>query len=501
MRKILIIEDDELMRQNLLSLVEASGYQGFAVEDGLAGIQLASEQNPDLILCDILLPELDGFHVVEYLRANPRTASIMVIFTTALSDRDSFRQGMTLGADDYLTKPFSLIEVQNAIATQLNKRENLRQYWNLERPSPNELLDDFFAGASTAVVGLSIIDDDLRFVKINETLAEINGASVDDHIGKTIPEILPDLAPIVIPYYEQVQTTRQPIINIEIQGEVPSSPGVERHWLASYVPIRTPNRTRPWVGAIIVEITERKLIQKRLERLNQELLRSNEELERFAYAASHDLQEPLRTISSYAQLLERRYQDSLDDRARRYISNMVEGTARMQSLIEDLLAYSRVGRSNLTISEIDLNAVVNKILRDLETRITATQAQITTDSLPTVAANSSQMVQLFQNLMSNALKFRRMDVAPEIQIGVRDRGEFWQFTVTDNGIGIDPEYFERIFNIFERLHLREEYSGTGVGLALCQKIVTQLGGEIWVESQVNIGSTFYFTMPKNSINS
>ncbi|MFP4299619.1 MAG: sensor histidine kinase [Spirulinaceae cyanobacterium] len=496
MRKILIIEDDELMRQNLLSLVEVSGYQGLAVGDGWTGVQLATEQNPDLILCDILLPELDGFHVVEYLRANPQTASIMVIFTTALNDRESFRQGMTLGADDYITKPFSITEVQNAIATQFNKRENLRQYWNLQRPSADELLDDFFTGASTAVVGLSIIDEDLRFVKINETLAEINGVPVADHLGKTIPEILPDLAPVVIPYYEQVQTTRQPIINIEIQGEVPSAPGIQRYWLVSYVPIRTPHRPRPWVGGIIVEITQRKQIEKRLERLNQELLRSNEELERFAYAASHDLQEPLRTISSYAQLLERRYKESLDDRAHRYIHNMVEGTARMQNLIEDLLAYSRVGRSNLTIGEIDLNAVVSKILRDLDNRIAATQAVITTAPLPTIAANSSQMVQLLQNLMSNALKFRRPDVPPEIRISACDRGETWEFTVSDNGIGIDPAYFERIFHIFERLHLREEYPGTGVGLALCQKIVTQLGGKIWVESQVNIGSTFYFTIPK-----
>jgi PAS domain S-box-containing protein len=496
MRKILIIEDDELLRQNLLSLVEASGYRGMAVEDGLSGIQQAYEQLPDLVLCDILLPELDGFHVVEHLRANPQTASIGVIFTTALSDRDSYRQGMVLGADDYLTKPFTLIEVQNAIAAQLRKRDRLLDYWNLQQPLPSALLDDFFAGASTAIVGLSIIDENLRFVKINETLAQINGSSVTDHIGKSIPEILPELAPIVIPYYEQVQATHQPIVNLEVSGEVPSEPGVIRHWLASYVPISNPAQNNRWIGSIVVEITHQKQLSQRIERMNQELLRSNEELERFAYAASHDLQEPLRTISSYAQLLKRRYQDSLDDRARRYINNMVEGTARMQNLIEDLLAYSRVGRLNVTIGEIDLNAVVSKVLRDLENPIATTQATITTETLPTVYANSSQVVQLFQNLIGNALKFRRLNVSPEIHISVRNLGDTWQFAIRDNGIGINADYFERIFIIFERLHLREEYPGTGVGLALCQKIVEQLGGRIWVESQVNIGSTFYFTLPQ-----
>ena len=229
-------------------------------------------------------------------------------------------------------------------------------------------------------------------------------------------------------------------------------------------------------------------------RLREELSRSNEALEDFAYIASHDLQEPLRAIGGYTQLLNNEYADRLDATASEYMDYILNGTRRMQSLIQDLLTYSRAGSDSHPFSLFACRQAVEAAMSNLQSVIQENQAAIEVDSLPHLLADYSQIVQLFQNLLSNALKFRR-DVPLQIQIKAQPtEHQQWLFSVADNGIGIKPEYFDRIFKIFKRLHTQREFPGTGVGLALCKRIIEQHNGKIWLDSEPGVGTTFYFTL-------
>ncbi len=241
--------------------------------------------------------------------------------------------------------------------------------------------------------------------------------------------------------------------------------------------------------------SELKTANDHLQRTTGELVRSNRELEQFAYVASHDLQEPLRAVTGYLGLLEQRLGQQLDDHSRHQIAGAVQGATRMHGLITDLLALSRVGTRGQTFKMADLNAVLDQALESLRASVDETGATVSRGPLPTLLVDANQMVQLLQNLVGNAIKFRGKRV-PEIQVDAREQADRWVLAVRDNGIGIEPRYFERIFMIFQRLHTRRFYPGTGIGLAVCKKIVERHGGTIWVESQPGQGSTFYFTVPK-----
>jgi len=248
------------------------------------------------------------------------------------------------------------------------------------------------------------------------------------------------------------------------------------------------------VFAAARDITERKKAEEMLKLNINELARSNEELEQFAYVSSHDLQEPLRMIGSYLQLLERRYEGQLDDKADKYIHFAVDGAARMQNIINDLLAFSRVTSRAKELEMSDVESIYNQVLINLEISIKENNAVITHDPLPKVMADDTQLSQVFQNLISNAIKFRGED-NPKIHIAAVREINQWLFSVQDNGIGIDPKHKDRIFEVFKRLHKRRDYPGTGIGLSICKKIIERHGGNIWVESELGNGSVFYFTIP------
>jgi light-regulated signal transduction histidine kinase (bacteriophytochrome) len=234
------------------------------------------------------------------------------------------------------------------------------------------------------------------------------------------------------------------------------------------------------------EIDERK-------RAAEELSRSNRDLEQFAYVASHDLQEPLRIVAGYLQLLERRYKNQLDSNADEFIQFAVDGAARMQNLITDLLAYSRVGTQARQLTPVDCNTILDRALANLRRTLEENSAVVHHDPLPVIKGDAAQLVQLLQNLIGNAIKFRS-DRPPEIHVTAEKQDGHWLFSVRDNGIGIEPQYHDRIFIIFQRLHTREKYPGTGIGLAICKRIVERHGGRIWVESKSGEGSTFRFTL-------
>ena len=242
------------------------------------------------------------------------------------------------------------------------------------------------------------------------------------------------------------------------------------------------------------DITRYKQSEARLKRMVDELSRSNRELEQFAYVASHDLQEPLRMVASFAQLLTKRYHGQLDSDADEFIDYIVDGATRMQSLINGLLKFSRVGTQGKEFTPTDVNVVVEEVIRNLQISIQETGAKITYGELPKITADTSQLIQLFQNLVANAIKFHS-DASPQIRIEAYHRDRQWVFSIHDNGIGIEEEYLDRIFQIFQRLHRREQYDGTGIGLAICKRIAERHGGRIWVDSVPNLGSSFHFSIP------
>ncbi|HZT61992.1 MAG TPA: ATP-binding protein [Burkholderiales bacterium] len=285
----------------------------------------------------------------------------------------------------------------------------------------------------------------------------------------------------------------EPFFDFEMERVGPDGISV---WLSvTGEPVFEDRKFRGYRG-VGTDITERKRAQAVLRAAYDELARSNSELQQFAYVASHDLQEPLRMIGSYTQLLERRYGDKLDGDARDFMGFIVDGATRMKQLIEDLLAYSRVGTRGKELRPVPAQSALDRALANLRAAIESSAAQITHDTLPDVSADDTQLVQLFQNLIGNSIKFRKKEEPMRIHVGVQDAEGEWRFSVADNGIGIEQQYFERIFMVFQRLHTRDEYPGTGIGLAICKKVIDRHRGRIWVESAPGKGSTFVFTLPK-----
>ena len=258
----------------------------------------------------------------------------------------------------------------------------------------------------------------------------------------------------------------------------------------------TLERNAPTGGTIwvLADVTRRRLADRRMSRLLADLERSNAELQQFAYVASHDLQEPLRMVSSYLGLIEKRYGDRLDHTALEFIGFAIDGAHRMQNLINDLLEYSRVGTRGKPLTPTDAGAVLGAALENLQIAVQDSGATVHCGPMPHVLADEGQLLRLFQNLIGNALKYHRPGVAPEVRVTAQQVDGLWRFSVSDNGIGIEPQYYDRVFMIFQRLHTRQEYSGTGIGLAICKKIVERHRGRIWVESEPGVGSTFLFTL-------
>jgi PAS domain S-box-containing protein len=274
--------------------------------------------------------------------------------------------------------------------------------------------------------------------------------------------------------------------------------GADPHWMRIEAISYASRGKREVCHAVVSDITERKRAEGALKKLTEDLTRSNEELEQFAYVASHDMQEPLRMVSSYVQLLERRYQDKLDQEAKDFIGYAVDGANCMQRLIQDLLAYSRVTTRAQLLAPLDAHDALGEAVRNLQAAIQETGALVSNGKLPLILGDHTQIAQVFQNLVGNGIKFHKPGQPPRVHVSAEPNAEqpnFWTFKVKDNGIGIDPKYFDRLFVIFQRLHGNQEYPGTGIGLALCKRIVARHGGSIRVESEEGKGATFYFTLP------
>ena len=346
-----------------------------------------------------------------------------------------------------------------------------------------------------ATAGIAHVDLSGRFMKVNRRLCEILGYGEQELIGRPVKEIShPEDRNLTDSQRMRVRSGEKHSVRFEKRYIRKSGAIV---WVDLSVALACDASGVPqYEIALFNDITERKKAEAALREAHEELKRSNAELEQFAYVASHDLQEPLRMVSSYTQLLMRRYGDKLDGDAKDFTAFIVDGATRMKQLIEDLLAYSRVGTRDKNFKPVDAESSLKRALTNLRAAIQDSGATVTQDKLPTIHCDEVQLAQLFQNLIGNALKFRKPDVAPAVHVGAAEQGAEWEFMVRDNGIGIEPQYFERIFMVFQRLHDKGEYPGTGIGLAIVKKVVERHGGRIWVQSQPGAGTTFHFTMPK-----
>jgi signal transduction histidine kinase/DNA-binding NarL/FixJ family response regulator len=319
---------------------------------------------------------------------------------------------------------------------------------------------------------------DYRYIAVNPALEPQSG--VPAKVGNTVREVIPADAQNWIDAFDEILRTGEPLRGergLLSQGRV-----------LDLYSFRLEDDTKSRIGVIFTDVTKRK-------RSEEELLRANQDLQQFAYSASHDLQEPLRSIKIYSELLSQRYGENLTGNARNFLDFVTAGASRMELLVRDLLDFTQITQLEQPSVPVDVGEALAGALANLEEAIKAGGAQVTSGPLPSLRVHASQLQQLFQNLVGNAIKYRRPDIPPLVDIRARREETHWLFSVSDNGIGIAPEYRERVFGLFKRLHTGDEYSGTGIGLAICQRIVERYHGRIWVESEVGKGSTFCFTLP------
>jgi PAS domain S-box-containing protein len=380
-----------------------------------------------------------------------------------------------------------------------------------ERKRAEEALREVQEGFRTAVenapIGVALVstetDEAGGLLEVNKALSEMTGYSTSELLATNLLTIT----------HPDDRAAEQPLLEQLLQGKLPNYQLEKRYlrndggvvWaMHNASTVRDSSGKLIYVIAQVEDITQRKHAEERLANLAAELEeraveleRSNADLQQFAYAASHDLSEPLRTVTSYVQLLRKRYSGQLDADANDFIDFAVDGAVRMQALIDGLLLYSRAGTSEYAMGPVDCSEVVRATVATLDAIIRETRATVTYESLPTVRGDETQFSQLFQNLISNAIKFVAPGTAPRVHIAATREEREWAFSVSDNGIGIEPEYAARIFTVFQRLHGRDEYPGSGVGLAICKRIVERHRGRIWVEGNAEAGSTFRFTIPAN----
>ena len=489
--RVLLADDNADMREYITRLL-GEQYQVVAVSNGEEALKAAVAEPPDLILSDVMMPGLDGFALLNELRSRPETKTIPVVLLSARAGEESRVEGLGAGADDYLIKPFTARELLARVAAHLSMRRRRMEAESALRES-QATLQSFYDSSPFLMGVIEIEKDSIIAIYCNSAALNFLGATEESIARQTGDQlgISAEIDDLWIKYCRQSQREGR---SVTFEYQHPRDEGA--CWMTASVNFLGDGPSgRPRFSFVADDITERKNSESLLQRSNEDLLRANADLEQFAYSASHDLQEPLRQIAIYSQMLEKKYGSALDDKASQYLGYCIEGAHRMEMLLNGLLAYSQVARrSDAPLTSVNVEEVLESVQKNLATTIQETGAELSTSGLPVVRGEAVPLVLLFQNLISNALKYRSKD-KPRIKITATGTADHWLFAVQDNGIGIPKEFQTQIFGIFKRLHSRAEYSGAGIGLAICQKIVERNGGRIWVESERGAGSTFFFTLP------
>ena len=492
--RLLHVEDSEDDAAMLARKLRQTGYVLTVMRVSTSEAMQAAlrDHTWDLVICDWNIPQFGALLALEQLKR--LEMDIPFIIVSGAVGEESAVAAMKAGAHDYVMKD-NLNRLMPVIEREVREADARRK-----RRTAEAALHAIEQRLELAIEGANIGIWDIT-IPTGKVVYDNRWAHM---LGYTVEELEPSFTM----WKELVHPEDLPRAldrwNAHTNGLSPSYESEFRlrtksggwNWVLSRAKVleRDPNGAPLRAIGTHLDINARKEAEEALAAKAQELSRSNAELEQFAYVASHDLKEPLRMVSCYCQLLQRRFQGRLDATADEFIRFAVEGAGRMQNLIDDLLSYSRVNRKASPLKPVDCAAVLKDALTNLKIAVEQSHAVVTHDPLPTVPAHANQLIQLFQNLISNAIKFRSSR-PPEIHVAVDLQENFWRFAVRDNGIGLDPKFSDRIFVIFQRLHTKAEYPGTGMGLAICKKIVEQHGGRIWVESEPGVGSVFYFSIP------
>jgi PAS domain S-box-containing protein len=512
--KILLVDDTP---ENLVSIEAALSGLGedlVLANSGKEALRHLLAEDFAAILLDVRMPEMDGFETAELIRGRPRSRQTPILFLTGYRDEEHLFRGYNLGAVDFLFKPIVpevlrskvavFVDLSRSNARLKEQADALRKQAGILRKAEAKFRSLLEAAPDPMVM----CREDGEILMVNSQTEVLFNCGRDRLISRNITALVPgwgfrwmarwggDLGAVKVhPVERGVELTAFP------EGGSPFPVEI------SFSPLQTEDGVV--ITSAIRDITERKKTEEQIRQLNAHLeervlertnalMRSNEELQQFAYIASHDLQEPLRAVSIFAQFLAKRYQGQLEGDADRFIGFIVEGAARMENLIHDLLDFSRVdARGADFFVEMGCGGALDDAMSNLHSLIQESGAVITREKLPRITGDPVQITRLFQNLLVNSIKYRSGEV-PRIHIAAAEENQAeWLFSVRDNGIGIEPQYAEKVFGIFKCLQPRDGRSGTGMGLAICRKIVSGHKGRIWVESALGKGATFYFTLQRN----
>lgn len=490
------VDDAEIIQFELKSA--GFDFNAQVVKNRQDFIRALKSDTPDIILSDFTMPNFDGLSALKV--AKEEAPYVPFVFVSGTIGEERAIEALKNGATDYILKDHLISlgpKIKRALTEAKERRDKLKAEAELEKSE--EVRKLIMNAALDAIIGM---DRSGNITLWNLQAEKIFGWKEEEVLGKNFSEfVIPQIAGDDMIKDLGSSFKRGKLLNKLFEINVLNKYRKEFPVEVFIAPIKQSNKE--FFCAFIKDITERKQNEKALLKLNkklekraEELAASNAELEQFAYIASHDLQEPLRMVSSFLTQLEKKYKEQLDDKAIQYINFAVDGAARMRRIILDLLEYSRAGRKAVEFEEIDMGKLMNDVLHLNKAVIEEKNAVIEMDDLPIIFGARTPLQQVLHNLLGNALKYQEPQKKPHIKISKEEKEDYWKFSIRDNGIGIDPQYFDKIFIIFQRLHNRSDYSGSGLGLAICKKIIQYHKGNIWIESELGKGSTFHFTISK-----